>query len=35
VDELAGRAKGKLFSVAELKWASVADITDGLISVVS
>jgi hypothetical protein len=35
VDESAGGAEGKLFSVEELKWASVADSTDGLISVIS
>jgi hypothetical protein len=35
VDESAGGAEGKLFSVEELKWASVADSTDGLISLIS
>jgi hypothetical protein len=35
VGESAGWAEGKLFSVKELKWTSVADGTDGLISVIS
>jgi hypothetical protein len=34
VDESAGWAEGKLFSVEELKGTSVADGTDGLISVI-